>query len=150
MEGRVRRFRRRARAQTLLPLRSTRLSNTISCWYCDLKISSLNEPLYRFGQKHARFLRLWFTVGIGFSLSVLFGVAVVLIWESVTTLFLPHGSKMSDLFSSILFGFNPSVFIFKMSLIDVGYLIASTMISVAAHEFGHAVAAARDHFDGKQ
>jgi len=30
-----------------------------------------------------------------------------------------------------------------MSLIDVGYLIASTIISVVAHEFGHAVAAAR-------
>uniref|UniRef100_A0A803MFL9 Uncharacterized protein n=1 Tax=Chenopodium quinoa TaxID=63459 RepID=A0A803MFL9_CHEQI len=110
MEGR--RFRRQARirAHTLLPLRSTRLSNTISCWYCDLKISRFNEPIYQFGQKYARYLRVWFSVGVGFSLSVLFGVTMILIWESVATLCLSDGSdKISDLFSSLLLGANPSV-----------------------------------------
>ncbi|XP_021764412.1 membrane-bound transcription factor site-2 protease homolog [Chenopodium quinoa] len=145
MEGR--RFRRqsRVRAHTLLPLRSTRLSNTISCWYCDLKISRFNEPIYQFGQKYARYLRVWFSVGVGFSLSVLFGVTMILIWESVATLCLSDGrDKISDLFSSLLFGANPSVFGFYMSLTDVLYLVVSTVVSIAVHEFGHATAAASE------
>lgn len=35
------------------------------------------------------------------------------------------------------------VFGFTMSLTNVVYLVVSTLISVAVHEFGHAVAAAR-------
>ncbi|KMT10164.1 hypothetical protein BVRB_5g119250 [Beta vulgaris subsp. vulgaris] len=144
MEGR--RFRRqRARTHTLLPLRSTSLSNTISCWYCDLKISRFNEPLYHFGHKYARYLRVWFSVGVGFGLSLLFGVTMILIWESVATLCLSNGSdKIGDIFSSLLFGVESSVFGFTMSITDVAYLIVSTVISVAVHEFGHAAAAASE------
>ncbi|XP_021842917.1 membrane-bound transcription factor site-2 protease homolog isoform X2 [Spinacia oleracea] len=145
MEGR--RFRRQARVrgQTILPLRSTRLSNTISCWYCDLKFCRFNEPIYQFGQKYARFLRAWFAVGVGFTLTVLFGVTMILIWESVATLCLSDGSdKITDLFSSLLIGVNPTVFGFTMSLTNVVYLVVSTLISVAVHEFGHAVAAASE------
>lgn len=145
MEGR--RFRRQARTrpQTLLPLRSSRLSNTISCWYCDLKISRFNEPIYQFGQKYARFLRVWFSMGVGFGLSMLFGVTMILIWESVATLCLSDGSdKIGDLFSSLLFGVNPSVFGFKISVPDFAYLVISTVVSVVLHEFGHAAAAASE------
>ncbi|KAK9747764.1 hypothetical protein RND81_02G013600 [Saponaria officinalis] len=145
MEGR--RFRRqtRTRGQTLLPLRFTHLSNTISCWYCDLKITCFNEPIYHFGQKHSRFLRVWFTIGTGFSLSLLLGVTMVLIWESFTTSWLTRESnKLSDLFDSLLFGVNPWALRFKMSLADLGYMIVATMISVMVHEFGHAAAAASE------
>lgn len=31
----------------------------------------------------------------------------------------------------------------RMSLVHVGYLLISTLISVSVHEFGHAIAAAR-------
>ncbi|CAO2818922.1 unnamed protein product [Amaranthus hypochondriacus] len=145
MEGR--RFRRqpRTRTQTLLPLRSTRLSNTISCWYCDFKISRFNESIYQFGQKYARYLRVWFAVGVGFSLSLLFGVTMILIWELVATLGLTDGSdKISDVFSSLVLGINPSGFGLMMPLTDVVYLLVSTVISVALHEFGHAAAAASE------
>nr|GMC95819.1 membrane-bound transcription factor site-2 protease homolog isoform X1 [Ipomoea batatas] len=56
MEGRrVRKSGRGQSNQTLLPLRARRLSNTISCWYCDLKFSMLNEPLFLFGRRHSRY-----------------------------------------------------------------------------------------------
>lgn len=76
---------------------------------------------------------------------------MILIWESVATLCLSNGSdKIGDIFSSLLFGVESSVFGFTMSITDVAYLIVSTVISVAVHEFGHAAAAARDHFNWKQ
>ncbi|KAG5630974.1 hypothetical protein H5410_002691 [Solanum commersonii] len=47
MEGRrVRRFGKWRSNQTLLPVRVNRLSNAVSCWYCDCKSSILNEPLF--------------------------------------------------------------------------------------------------------
>ncbi|XP_074283982.1 membrane-bound transcription factor site-2 protease homolog isoform X2 [Silene latifolia] len=145
MEGRRIRRQSRTRAQTLLPLRSTRLSNTLSCWYCDLKMTCLNKPLYHFGQKHARFLKVWFTVGTGFSLSMLLGVTMVLIWQAVTTSWLTRESnKLTHLFDSLLFGVNPWAMRFKMSLADLGYMVGATIISVTVHEFGHASAAASE------
>ena len=84
MEGRrIRRFARgnsRSQTRSLLPIRTTlpNVSNTISCWYCDYKISALNEPLFRFGRRHARILRVWFSIGVGFGLTALFGVTMVI------------------------------------------------------------------------
>ncbi|XP_074334899.1 membrane-bound transcription factor site-2 protease homolog isoform X2 [Apium graveolens] len=118
MEGRrFRRFSRRSHTnQTLLPLRVTHLSNTVSCWY----------------------LRVWFSVGTGFSLATLFGVTLVLLWELARFLSL-FGSnyEIISLLSDTLFGYSPSVF----SLADAGYICISTVISVAAHELGHALSA---------
>ncbi|KAK3002886.1 hypothetical protein RJ639_017937, partial [Escallonia herrerae] len=72
---RMRRFGRGGQ-NTLLPLRVTQLSNTLSCWYCDFKSSAFNEPLFRLGRPHARCLRVWFSVGVGFSLTALVGVTL--------------------------------------------------------------------------
>ncbi|KAG2689428.1 hypothetical protein I3760_09G138400 [Carya illinoinensis] len=153
MEGRrVRRFGRgRTRSQTrsLLPLRTTtvatahNLSNTISCWYCDYKISVLNQPLFRFGRRHVRSLRVWFSIGIGFGLTALIGVTMILLWELGKALFLfPPNTKLGNLSTALLFGFSPSVSGLSMSLADAGYIFLSTLISVTVHEFGHALAAA--------
>lgn len=81
-ERRVRRY-GRGQTNTLLPLRTAetrirRLSNTISCWYCDYKISALNVPLFRFGRRHAGFLRVWFSIGVGFTLTALVVVTLVI------------------------------------------------------------------------
>ncbi|KAJ7969373.1 Membrane-bound transcription factor site-2 protease [Quillaja saponaria] len=103
-EGRrVRRF--RVRRNTLLPLHtcSYRLSNTISCWYCDYKICALNEPLFCFGQRHARFLKLWFSIGIGFGLSALLGVTMILLWDVC------YGhTDFGNISRALFFGFPPS------------------------------------------
>ncbi|KAI5650375.1 hypothetical protein M9H77_36380 [Catharanthus roseus] len=79
MDGRrLRRFGRGRQAnKDLLPVRLTRLSNTVSCWYCDFKSAVLNEPLFRFGRRYSRFLRLWFSVGVGFGLAALLGGIMV-------------------------------------------------------------------------
>ncbi|XP_022155332.1 membrane-bound transcription factor site-2 protease homolog isoform X2 [Momordica charantia] len=117
MAGRWRRIKRAdvgAHTPPLLPLTTSRprLSHTISCCYCDCKITSFNQPIFRFGRTHARLLRAWFSTGIGFSLAAL---------AVATTL--PSNS------------FAP---------VDAGYVIISTLISVAFHEFGHAAAAASE------
>ncbi|KAK6233198.1 hypothetical protein SCA6_003271 [Theobroma cacao] len=112
-------------------------SNAVSCWYCDLKISAFNEPLFRFGRNHAAILKLWFSIGTGFGLTALVGVTLILIWQ----LFLRSNAQLSNLFSSLLFGFSPSL---RISLSDAGYLFVSTLFSVSVHEFGHAVALASE------
>ncbi|KAK1368013.1 Endopeptidase S2P [Heracleum sosnowskyi] len=139
MEGRrFRRFSRSNHNQTVLPLRVRHLSNTVSCWYCDFKSSALNDPLFHFGRRYSRYLRVWFSVGTGFSLATLFGVTLVLLWELAQFLNL-FGSDYEtiSLLSDFLFGYSPSV----LSLADTGYICISTVISVAAHELGHALSA---------
>lgn len=145
MVGRRMRRWRTAQTHTVLPLRVTHVSNTISCWYCDLKISVLNEPLFRFGQRHARFLRVWFSVGTGFGLTALVGVTMILLWEFAGALHLCHeNAKLDGILTDYLFGFSPWVSSLRMSLLDAGYLLISTLISVSVHEFGHAIAAASE------
>lgn len=148
-----RRWRRHGRGQaqtSLLPLRTptrpsrTTLSNTVSCCYCDYKISALNTSLYHFGRKQAKLLKIWFSIGVGFSLTALLGVTLILVWELGKFLHLFHGS--SDLSSSLLFGFSPQVYGSRLSVADAGYLLLSTLISVSVHEFGHSIAAARSLF----
>ncbi|CAK7335975.1 unnamed protein product [Dovyalis caffra] len=146
-----RRWRRHGRGQirtSILPLRSptrpprTILSNTISCCYCDYKISALNTSLYHLGRKHSKWLKIWFSIGVGFSLTALLGVTLILIWDLGKILHLFSGS--SGLSSSLLFGFSPQVYGLRLSVADAGYLLFSTLISVSVHEFGHSVAAASE------
>ncbi|XP_059437142.1 membrane-bound transcription factor site-2 protease homolog isoform X1 [Corylus avellana] len=152
MEGRrVRRFgrgRTRSQARSPLPLRitTTNLSNTISCWFCDYKISALNEPLFRFGRRHARSLRVWFSIGTGFSLTALLAVTLILLWELGKALHLfRQKTELENLSTALLFGFSPSsVSGLSISLADAGYLLISTLISVSVHELGHALAAASE------
>ncbi|GFP91853.1 membrane-bound transcription factor site-2 protease [Phtheirospermum japonicum] len=128
MDGR--RTGRRWSNQTLLPLRPTRqLVNTVSCCYCDFKFQAFNEPLFQLGRKHSKFLRIWFSMGIGFSLAALFGVTLIILRE----------------FVRLYTGNDPiSYFIpgSSVSFPNMGHLCLSTVISVAVHEFGHALAAA--------
>lgn len=142
--GRFRRFSRSNHNQTVLPLRVRHLSNTVSCWYCDFKSSALNDPLFHFGRRYSRYLRVWFSVGTGFSLATLFGVTLVLLWELARFLNL-FGSDYEtiSLLSDFLFGYSPSV----LSLADTGYICISTVISVAAHELGHALSATRSKLE---
>ncbi|XP_039028323.1 membrane-bound transcription factor site-2 protease homolog [Hibiscus syriacus] len=138
--------RARRNGATRLPLRASPLSlvhrvkatvKAVSCWYCDLKIYALNEPLFRFGRKHASIFKLWFSIGTGFGLTALVGVTSIIIWQ----LFISSDPRLSNLFGSLLFGFSPSL---RISLSDAGYLFISTLVSVFVHEFGHAIALASE------
>ncbi|KAK7360792.1 hypothetical protein VNO77_02807 [Canavalia gladiata] len=150
MEVEARRIRRfgpqRPTHNTLLPLHvsssSNHVSNIVSCWYCDYKISSFNKPLFHFGRRHARFLKVWFSIGVGFALSALLGVSLILLWELARTLHLCSSSnKLRNLASTLLFGFPSLLPDLRLSLADAGYIFISTIISVFVHELGHAVAA---------
>ncbi|PSS11067.1 Membrane-bound transcription factor site-2 protease [Actinidia chinensis var. chinensis] len=135
----------RARNRTLLPLHVRPLSNTLSCWYCDFKTSAFNERLFRVGQRHARCLQIWFSIGVGFSLTAMLGVCVIVLWESARLLHLyDRNAWLIKLLSGSLFGLFPSVFGLSISVTDVGYMCISTIMSVSAHEFGHALAAASE------
>ncbi|XP_019422201.1 PREDICTED: membrane-bound transcription factor site-2 protease homolog [Lupinus angustifolius] len=141
---RIRRFRNQRHTNTLLPLHLSSFShhNTISCWYCDYKIFSFNKPLFDFGQRHAKFLKVWFSIGVGFAVSVLLGVTLFLLWELARALHLCGGSnKLGNLTSAFLFRFSPLLPGLSLSLSDAGYICISTVISVFVHEVGHAVAA---------
>lgn len=118
-----------------------------SCWYCDFKIYALNEPLLRLGRRYSRFFRVWFSVGVGFALASLLGIALGLLYELAQSLRVLHCNVE---LSSLLFGFSPMVSDLTISLADAGYIFLSTLISVSGHEFGHAVAAARHMLNGKQ
>ncbi|GLT81296.1 hypothetical protein SLA2020_526870 [Shorea laevis] len=134
MEGRRLRRCRRGHAHTLLPLRSSPPppNKTLLCCYHDFKIYVFNDPLFRFGRKHAAFLRLWFSVGVGFSLTALLLETLILLWH------LFSGSKMLG-----SLGIFPSLSGLRtISLADAGLFVFSTLLSVSVHEFGHAVAAA--------
>ncbi|KAK6118548.1 hypothetical protein DH2020_047704 [Rehmannia glutinosa] len=113
-----RRGRRRWSDQTLLPLRPPRQHfSTVSCW----------------------FLRVWFSMGIGFSLATLLGVTIVIVCEVVRAPLVyvgnnPPGNSLAGL-SSLIAGLN-------ISLPSTGYVCISSVICVIVHEFGHALAAA--------
>ncbi|XP_072062358.1 membrane-bound transcription factor site-2 protease homolog isoform X2 [Arachis hypogaea] len=108
---RMRRFgnQRHTRTNTLLPLHAASYhhvpNNTISCWYCDYKISTFNKPLFHFGRRHARFLKVWFSIGVGFALSALLGVTLILLWELAKAFHLSGGgNKLGNLRNALLFG----------------------------------------------
>ncbi|CAN1225985.1 Membrane-bound transcription factor site-2 protease homolog [Linum grandiflorum] len=133
---------RRRNHSSLLPLRSDTsripsLSSTISCCYCDYKFSALNAFLFRFGSKYSHRLRVWFSIGVGFSLAALAGATLLLVWE------LTSSSKLVDnLAGSFLFGVSPQVYGLSLSIGDAAHLFFATLVSVSVHEFGHAIAAA--------
>ncbi|KAM0038388.1 putative S2P endopeptidase [Helianthus debilis subsp. tardiflorus] len=130
-------------SRTLLPLRrSPHLSNSISCWYCDFKTSVFNDPLFHFGRKHFRWLRVWFSVGMGFSLTTLIGVTVIMLLESAKALNLYNGIPwLNNILDGSILGFYSSVFKYSISVADIGYMCVSSIISVSVHELGHALAA---------
>lgn len=109
MDGRrLRRFgRRRRRQSSLLPVGATapddNAAYTVSCCYCDFKIRALNDALSRFGRRHAAWLRVWFSIGVGFSLTLLLALSFLLVWN----LFAQRNSNDAAFF--FLFGFSPSV-----------------------------------------
>ncbi|CAM8891182.1 unnamed protein product [Rhodiola kirilowii] len=139
MEGR----RGKRRRLTLLPLRSSRVSNTISCYYCDFKIYAFNQPLFRFGRRYAKWLKRWFSVGVGFSLATLVGVTVIGIWEVARTVFgFGQTAAIGSIRSALIFGFSPLVSGFSISFSNFLYVFVSTLIAVTVHELGHATAAA--------
>ncbi|KAL9660806.1 hypothetical protein QQ045_025624 [Rhodiola kirilowii] len=136
MEGR----RGKRRRLTLLPLRSSRVSNTISCYYCDFKIYAFNQPLFRFGRRYAKWLKTWFSVGVGFSLAALVGVTVIGIWEVARTVFgFGQTAAIGSIRSALIFGFSPLVSGFGISFSNFLYVFVSTL---TVHELGHAIAAA--------
>ncbi|XP_031287834.1 membrane-bound transcription factor site-2 protease homolog isoform X2 [Pistacia vera] len=144
MEGRrLRRFDRPSPHSSFLPVSAsastataapvTTANATVTCCYCDFKIRFLNQPLFRFGRTHAAFFRFWFSIGVGFALSLVFAVIFILVW----VMFYGRDSNNTAFF--FLFGFSPSV-----SVGDAAYVIISSLIAVSVHEFGHAVAAASE------
>lgn len=128
---------------SLLPIHShsnpsspPRLSTTISCCYCDFKFWAFNQPLFHFGRGHSQILRAWFSIGVGFGLTLLFSISLILIWELGRALNLFHGSFFINLFSRFFSSFSTSI-------ADVACIFIATMVSVSVHELGHALAAAR-------
>ncbi|XP_076895136.1 membrane-bound transcription factor site-2 protease homolog [Bidens hawaiensis] len=130
-------------SRSLLPLRRTsHLTNSISCWYCDFKTSVFNEPLFHFGRKHYRWLRVWFSIGMGFSLTTLIGVTLIVLLEAAKALNLYNGLPwLNTILNGSIFGFYSSAFNYSISVADIGYMCISTIISVSIHELGHALAA---------
>ncbi|KAL8513343.1 hypothetical protein ACS0TY_019519 [Phlomoides rotata] len=134
---------RRGGRQTLLPLRSIRqLSNTVSCWYCDFKFMAFNEPLFRFGRRHSRYLRVWFSMGIGFSLAAVFGVTMLILYQLAKAYLVYAGGNA--LSGTSLFGLPFLTTGMNISLSSLGYLCISSVICIIVHEFGHALAAASE------
>ncbi|XP_023739744.1 membrane-bound transcription factor site-2 protease homolog [Lactuca sativa] len=128
--------------RTLLPLRrvSSHLSNSISCWYCDFKSSVFNEPLFQFGRKYFRWLRIWFSIGMGFSLTTLIGVTLIILLESARALNLYNGIPwLNNILNGSIFGSYSSLY--NITVADIGYMCISSIISVSIHELGHALSA---------
>ncbi|CAL9092398.1 unnamed protein product [Musa textilis] len=140
-----RRSRRPGRPQTLLPLHAspTPTPNSVSCWYCDFKIYALNEAVFSLGRRYARFLKVWFTVGAAFSFVTMIGVSMMLLWGTIGAFNLhQENSRVNDLLWSSLFGTSSLLSNWSISVMDATSMIASTLLAVCLHEFGHALAAA--------
>ncbi|XP_004293823.1 PREDICTED: membrane-bound transcription factor site-2 protease-like [Fragaria vesca subsp. vesca] len=113
---------------TLLPTTHshTHSTSTVTCCYCDYKFWTFNDPIFRLGRNHSHSLKPWFSVGVGFSLSALLAVSLLL-----PLTLLPH-----HLTTFLSF--------FAAPLNDAVYVVAATLVSVSVHEFGHALAAASE------
>ncbi|KAL6505461.1 hypothetical protein OROHE_022840 [Orobanche hederae] len=128
--------------RTLLPLRHARqLSRSVSCWYCDVKFIAFNEPLFRFGRRHSRYLKVWFSIGIGFSLAALVGVTVIILYELAKTLL---AYEENARFGDSLFSLPLLINGMNTSPSSLAYLCLSTVVCVVVHELGHALAAASE------
>lgn len=96
------------------------------------------------GRRHSKFLQFWFTIGIGFGISAMIGVIVILMWES--SWLVASNEERSPLMGKSkesLYAATPVVPGISVPLRDIGYMFIGTLFSVGAHEFGHALAAAR-------
>lgn len=93
--------------------------------------------IFNLGWKHARYTRAWFSLGVYFSLVALVGISLLLLWDPIGALYFRRGS-ISAWLPNIL---APS---FSGSIMDTSIIIASTILSIAFHEFGHAIAAASE------
>ncbi|KAM0946052.1 putative membrane-bound transcription factor site-2 protease [Dioscorea sansibarensis] len=143
-----RRVGRTVRSQSILPLRTGhRLPNSLTCWFCDFKIYAFNDQLFSFGWRHARFLKVWFAIGVAFSFVALIGSITILLWELAGNFQLHREISVHDHLSvSWLFGTTSLVPGLSLSFVDTVIIIFSTLFSVAVHELGHAIAAARSGF----
>ncbi|KAI4311783.1 hypothetical protein MLD38_036650 [Melastoma candidum] len=131
----------RARASPVRPHPSSSswMSKPFSLCYCSFKVYSLNEPLFNFGRNYSRLFRAWFSIGVGFTLAALFGIALILLWELARAFHIVPQLTVLD----VLFGSSfDSVSKWNMSFADAGCVFISTLISVSIHELGHALAAA--------
>lgn len=102
---------------------------------------AFNDLLYRFGRRHSRYLRVWFSIGIGFSLAALIGVTVIILCEMAKAPVLYAGYAESG---DSLFGLSFLTSGMHMSPSSMGYLCLSSFVCVMVHEFGHALAAASE------
>ncbi|KAH7685818.1 Membrane-bound transcription factor site-2 protease protein [Dioscorea alata] len=139
-----RRVGRTMRSQSILPLRTGhRLPNSLSCWFCEFKIYAFNDRLFSFGWRHARFLKVWFAIGVAFSFLALIGSIMILLWELAGNFHLGREISVHDHLSvSWLFGTTSLVPGLSLSVMDTVIIVFSTLFSVAVHELGHAIAAA--------
>lgn len=132
--------------QGLLPFhRRPSLIHAVSCWYCDFKTNILNDRLHSLGRRHSKFLQFWFTIGIGFGIFAMVGAIMILLWES-SWLVASNEERNSMMGKSkeSLYAATPVVPGISVPLRDIGYMSIGTLLSVGAHEFGHALAAASE------
>uniref|UniRef100_A0A0E0N046 Endopeptidase S2P n=1 Tax=Oryza rufipogon TaxID=4529 RepID=A0A0E0N046_ORYRU len=130
MIGGVGRSRRRGRAPPVLPSSAAarRAEHSVSCWYCDCKIYSFNDIIFNLGWRYAS--------GRSFS-TWLQNLLVTTICPFIFQLLTSTIQHALNLLQASSFG---------ISIMDIAAIIASTVFSIAFHEFGHAVAAARSLF----
>ncbi|KAM0871241.1 hypothetical protein ACQ4PT_039518 [Festuca glaucescens] len=133
------RSRRRGRAPAALPssAAANQTEHSLSCWYCDCKIYAFNDMIFNLGWKHARYTRAWFSIGVYFSLVALVGISLLLLWDSIGAFHIRGGSVSAWLPNLLASSFS-------VSITDTPIVIASTILSIAFHEFGHAIAAASE------
>ncbi|KAF3794662.1 Membrane-bound transcription factor site-2 protease-like protein [Nymphaea thermarum] len=142
--GPRRRWGRRGQS-ALIPLQRRTQTLSLSCWYCEYKTFVFNEMLLSLGLKYSRILKVWFSIGLGFSLMAFIVVTMVLVWQSANALFMYiQGMAVWDLTNNHLLRHLILAPSSCTSLIDAGYVIFSTILAVAIHEFGHALAAASE------
>lgn len=82
-------------------------------------------------------MRVWFSVGVYFSLIALVGISLMLLWEAIGAFYFRSGSLSTWLQTLLTSGLS-------ISVIDTAIIIMSTIVSIAFHEFGHAIAAASE------
>nr|GFB60255.1 membrane-bound transcription factor site-2 protease homolog isoform X2 [Tanacetum cinerariifolium] len=87
-------------------------------------------------------LRVWFSIGMGFSLTTLIGVTLIILLESARAFNLYDGIPwLNNILNGPIFGFYYPVSSYSISVGDIGYMCISSIISVSVHELGHALAA---------
>ncbi|TKW15728.1 hypothetical protein SEVIR_5G255500v4 [Setaria viridis] len=127
----------RAPASLLTSTSTRRTERSVSCWYCDCKIYAFNDTLFSLGSKYARFMRAWFSIGVYFSVIALVGISLMLLWESIGVFYFRSGCLSAWLKNLLTSGHS-------ISIMDTTIIIMSTILSIAFHEFGHAIAAASE------